>query len=121
MCHLLVMSKYHGYLPALDKASADMVINEPVASVLRVHSINLASLPINVQPVNMYDPSQEYAATLLKRDQIISLPNYEADKAPEKYINISACIKSYLSISQVPIQMCFVLNMNTVMRFMSFP
>ena len=75
-------------------------------------------MPINVQPVNKYDPSQEYAATLLKRDQIISLPNYEG--APEKYINISACIKSYLSISQVPIQMCFVLNMDTVMGFMTF-
>ena len=96
MCHLLVMSKYREYLPALDKASAGMVIYEPVASVLRVHSINLPSLPINVQPVNKYDPSQEYASTLLKRDQIISLPNYETK--PLWNIPISAHVSNLICL-----------------------
>ena len=39
------------------QVSAGMVINEVVVPVLRVYGNNLPSLPIDMQSVNMYDPS----------------------------------------------------------------
>ena len=47
-----------------------MVINGVVVPVLRVHANNLPSLPINMQSVNMHDPSSGMYYNLMERHWI---------------------------------------------------
>ena len=107
------------------QASAGMVINEVVVPVVRVHANNLPPLPINMQSVNMYDPSSGICYNFKEKHWIKYNTNQTMRQTkPLRNLSVAEHVSKIICLyPKIAIQMFFsgfVLDMDTVTGFMSF-